>query len=535
MARRDIGKLAAASVSCALMSIRILPLILFALSACAFTSAEPVQLPTATTVRVVPATLVPTVNRQAHVIPSIQPDNTETPTPVTDCAGDDTLAPVHYAAVVNLNYTQRALVARQTVRYVNRTADALPELVLNVEANQWPGAFTAEAVQVAGDAAVYEITGRRMSVELPEALETGCAQELEISFQLNVPQIGEGISAFKGFLGHTPRQLNLSNWLLTVAPYLNGDWVIRDASLIGEQTVAEVADWDVTLNISGAGESLQIAAPGEVRQTGARNWHIAVQHSRDFAVSLSDAFAVASAETESGVTVEVYTYPDAQVVGENGNTLDGAAYALEVAVESLKMFEDLFGAYPHSRLVVVEGDFPDGMEFSGIVFVSRDWFTRWPGNPASYLMLITVHEVAHQWWYAGVGSDQALAPWLDEALATYSEYVFIEEYYPELKDWWWAFRVDNYSPEGFVDSAVYEFSSIREYINAVYLLGARMLHELRGDLGTDAFFALLRAYAEAGHGQIVSPDLLWSLMTQEQLQATQATRQKYLRQPGLSG
>src|SRR5690606_13239018 len=147
----------------------------------------------------------------------------------------------------------------------------------------------------------------------------------------------------------------------------------------------------------------------------------------------------------------------------------------DVASKSMAKFADLFGPYPHSRIAVVEGDFPDGMEFSGMVFVSRDWFTRWPGTGASYLTIITVHEIAHQWWYAGVGSDQALAPWLDESLATYSEYIFYEEYYPDLKDWWWSFRVDAYSPQGFVDSTVYEFSSIREYINAVYLRGAHML------------------------------------------------------------
>src|SRR5690606_12403973 len=123
----------------------------------------------------------------------------------------------------------------------------------------------------------------------------------------------------------------------------------------------------------------------------------------------------------------------------------------------------------------------------------------------------------------------------DESLATYSEYIFYEEYYPDLKDWWWSFRVDAYSPQGFVDSTVYEFSSIREYINAVYLRGAHMLHAMRGELGTDDFFDLLNAYATAGQGRIVSADLLFSLMTTEQLQLTQATRQRYLRQPGLAG
>ena len=33
-----------------------------------------------------------------------------------------------------------------------------------------------------------------------------------------------------------------------------------------------------------------------------------------------------------------------------------------------------------------------------------------------------VHEVAHQWWYNQVGSDQIMNPWLDEGLAEFSMY-----------------------------------------------------------------------------------------------------------------
>lgn len=144
-------------------------------------------------------------------------------------------------------------------------------------------------------------------------------------------------------------------------------------------------------------------------------------------------------------------------------------------------------------------------------------------------MLITVHEVAHQWWYTQVGSDAALTPWLDEALSTYSEYAFIEQFYPTLVDWWWNFRIEQYAPEGFVDSTVYEFTTIRAYINAVYLNGVRMLHQMRQDLGSEAFFGLLNRYAQANNGRVVSPTAFWSQFSSEQLAATAATRARFLR------
>ena len=38
------------------------------------------------------------------------------------------------------------------------------------------------------------------------------------------------------------------------------------------------------------------------------------------------------------------------------------------------------------------------------------------------------HETAHQWFYSLVGNDQALDPWLDEALATWAQAVFDRTY-----------------------------------------------------------------------------------------------------------
>ena len=299
---------------------------------------------------------------------------------------------------------------------------------------------------------------------------------------------------------------------------------------IGEQIVSEIADWEISLNVANAPENLTIAAPGEVTEVDDHQWSIIHHNSREFSLSMSHQFNVAQQEV-NGVNVELYSFDDALVQTENG-TVDGAAHALDIATESLAMFSDLFGDYPHKRFVVVQGDFPDGMELSGLVFVSGDWFRSYTGSPAGYLTIITVHEVAHQWWYARVGSDQANTPWLDEALATYSEYIYYEEHYPALRDWWWQFRVGTFVPPDYagatVDSSVYQFSTIREYINAVYLRGARMLDALRRDLGTDAFFEWLRRYAEAGADRIVTPELFWSLLSPSELLRTQQTRETYL-------
>lgn len=439
-----------------------------------------------------------------------------------------------YSVVADLNYAKRTVDVRQDVVYTNTTGRALSQIVFNVETNRAVGAFNLHSLAVASgtdSASVYELVGQRLTLDLPEALPENCAIHLSLGFTLNVPEIGQGLSAFRGFFGYSARQLNLGHWLPTVAVYQGGDWVTHQATFIGEQWVLDAADWDITINVLEAASSLQVAAPGTAIQQGPQMWRFTLAAARDFTLSMSEQFRVLKQETSDGAVVELYGFEDALVQAQTGRVLDASGFALRSAAKSLSMYSDLFGAYPYQRLVIVQGDFPDGMEFSGIVFVSGDWFRAYDGTPLGYLMIITVHEVAHQWWYASVGSDSAMNPWLDEALATYSEYIFIEEYYPDLKSWWWQWRVDRFVPQGNVDSTVYQFNTIREYINAVYLRGVRMLHDLRQDLGTEAFFALLRQYAETGTGQIATPETFWGLLTPEQWARTGITRERYLQHP----
>lgn len=515
-----------------LISILIFGTLGFSILGCSFTQAEPALPPTATTVRVIQATPVPTFSRDMQPVASVVPEATEIVSQM-DCRSTAGQPATQHTVVADVDYPTRSLRVQQDLRYINRGNESLPEIVLNVEPNRIAGAFTLDGIEFGSGAPVpaYELTGRRLVVELGESLDPGCTLELRLKYQLYVPPVGDGVSALSGYFSYTPRQFNLGHWLATVALRSGGAWITHEVIAIGEQLVSDIADWDVTLNVSDGPDGLVIAAPGTVENEDDDSWRFRHMDAREFSLSMSNQFNVTEQAASNGVTVEMYAYDDA-VVQTEGGEVDSAAHALDAAARSIAMFSDLFGAYPYERFVVVQGDFPDGMEFSDLVFVSGDWFRSYVGNPASYLTIITVHEVAHQWWYARVGNDQATTPWLDEALATYSEYIFFEEYYPELKDWWWQTRVDTFVPPDYagatVDSSVYRFTSIREYINAVYLRGARMLELLRRDLGTDAFFDWLRRYSEAGTGRVVTPDQFWSLLTPEQQMQTYTTRAAYL-------
>ena len=454
-----------------------------------------------------------------------------TPAPTQSrCLSDEERPPRRVFADVRVDYAAKTALVKQRIEFLNREEAALKEIVLDVQSNQWEDSFQLEHLSVNGRQVSHELLLNRLSLGLPEPLEKNCWLEIELGFRLQPSEIRDGLRSYRGFFGYSPRQLNLGHFLPTVAARLAGQWRIHEPIGIGEQVVYEVADWQVRVSVENAAPSLTLAAPGAVAALADNSWLVTLPDSRDFAISLSEEFVLHERQINEGLSLAVYSFADARI-NAGGFWLDGAEHTLTEAVKALDLFSRLFGEYERERFVIVQGDFPDGMEFSGLVFVGSAWFYQYDGSPRNYLTLISVHEIAHQWWYAKVGNDAALNPWLDEALATYSEYLYIESEYPAERNWWWSFRVAGYFPQGKVDSTVYEFRTPREYINAVYLRGVQMLQNLRDDIGDEAFFELLRAYGEAGAGRVADPTLFWRHLTEEQGPITQDTRSEFLRDP----
>jgi aminopeptidase N len=139
------------------------------------------------------------------------------------------------------------------------------------------------------------------------------------------------------------------------------------------------------------------------------------------------------------------------------------------------------------------------------------------GTPGEYLVAIAAHETAHQWWYGRVGNDQALEPWLDEALCTYSELIYYENLYPESVQWWWSYRVDYYAPSGAINISIYNpdgsATPYLTYKNSVYLNGAHFLDDLRKQIGDDIFFVFLKDYAEKMYLQIAGGQQFFDILS----------------------
>lgn len=463
--------------------------------------------PTPTPIRVTePASVTPTtIATHTAVPPSPIPSPTPPPAPEV----------THYALWAILDNAQRRLTVTQTITYVNKTTATHTTLPLLIEPARSPDVFHLQTLAAADQSPLaYTQTDAQLTITLPAPLPPDGYVTLHLTYTLNIP-------AQPGDFGYTPRQTNFGNWYPMVPPYSAArGWISNEPANVGEHLVYDRADYDVYLRITPTDPMPVLAANGFV--DGRDGWqHYQLRSARNFAWSVGH-YVVATA-VHDGVQVTGYAFPEDEAIGR---------VALDTTVQALILFSDLFAPYPHDALTLVVADFRDGMEFDGLYFLDQGLYQRYNGTPREYLIPIAAHETAHQWWQGIVGSDQAQEPWLDEALATYSELLFYEQHYPELVEWWWHFRVNRFEPTGWVDSTIYAFDRFRPYVNTIYLRGALLLHDMRGQVGDDAFFAFLRAYTQAGlHTEQLTGADFWQIWSETTQTDSQELRQRYFLAP----
>jgi hypothetical protein len=421
---------------------------------------------------------------------------TETPTAVPTVTPD--LERPQYSLDLQLNYSAKAATVNETITYPNWTGETLNNLVLAVEPNLWSGGFSLKSLAIDNQPITnytLENLSQRLEIPLPQPLPPSGTLIITITYGLILPQMqaySNPNEVRPQIYGYSEKQVNFVEWYPFVVPYISGQgWLLHNPWFYGEHLVYDLADFDVQVSFTD-GANPQIAASGvevkpelaDVTPTGVMTHHFVLEEGRTFALSMSDFFKVAT-QTVGDVTVYAYYFG---IYNASGEAL------LQTTVEAMQTYSEKFGPYPHKTLTAVQGDFNDGMEFSGLYFISRDYFNLYDGTPKNYLVTIAAHETAHQWWFDTVANDQALEPWLDEALATYSERIYYETVYPDFVDWWWGYRYFEFLRAGDVDTQIYDGGGQRPYWDKVYLTGARFLEDLRQRVGDETFFAFLKDY-----------------------------------------
>lgn len=242
-----------------------------------------------------------------------------------------------------------------------------------------------------------------------------------------------------------------------------------------ESATSEAAQVDLTVTAPGRSTVLASGTPDRPVDAGGgrRRWHSVADRARDVSVAVGP-FRVKESTVE-GTRVQVGTPP--------ATAPDALLAESERAVRELSR---RYGPSPFpmislARLPLGGG----GIEYPGSILMLDD------------SRLVTVHEVAHQWFYGMVGNSQARDPWLDEAFASFAEATVDG-----------TARADEglLRAPGRVGASVAEFGADEGgYYSTVYGKGAAALAAARDAAGAEQFHAALRCYVNANAWRIARP------------------------------
>lgn len=374
------------------------------------------------------------------------------------------------------------------IEYTNTTGGPLYDLALRLWPNdpQYQSEMIAGPVMRDGRTLAADLEGDGTVMRIPFALpiEDGDTISLAVPFEVKIGP----------FQGQDPRRLGITEGVL-IAPtfypliprWLGEDWEVETAPPGGDTTNSETALYHLVIT---APADLEPAVSGiEIDRTS-----IGDQQEATFVTGpMRDvAFALGPFEenvrTVGGVSLRLWTLVD------HGDDVDTV---LDSAEAQFRLLSDLVGPYPYPELDIVDapGAF-GGIEYPGLVYIGT-LGTPWVIEP-------TVHEVAHQWFYALIGDDQVDEPWLDEAAATFATALYYEisqgtgrgaGYLSELR----AVVRNNRNAELPIGLPVGEYASVNEYAVMVYFKGALFFDALRQQLGDRGFESFLQAYYDQYH------------------------------------
>ena len=206
------------------------------------------------------------------------------------------------------------------------------------------------------------------------------------------------------------------------------------------------------------------------------SWHLSKPASSYVVTVATGDYTRTSNTSQSGMEISYWVPSDRP----------GLATGLEAAAAGLDWLEDLLGPYPFDSLGFVLVDSQSGMETQTMITLGTTDYTTSEA--------VLVHEMAHQWYGDQVTPEDWRDVWMNEGMAMYLQGCWQAEAdgrtVDEVMDDYASLEGDMREDAG--PPAAYDPKQFGD--GNIYYGPALMWHELRQEIGDDAFWTVVREW-----------------------------------------
>lgn len=416
-----------------------------------------------------------------------------------------------YNITLEINPETSIVKGIQKVNYHNRTGERLKTLCFNLYLNAFSkdsdyqpyfqefrdtifysgreyGYINITSVFVDGEAAPFTTDITKLEIDLVDGLMPYKDTQITLQFEAYIPKINHRT-------GSNRNAMWFGSFIPVVSVYEGGEFRVDPYYKAGDPFYAESANYTVSIKAPKIYKA--IGAGNEIIKEGqdSTTTIFTAKMVRDFAFALIDRnYRSISVTTKDGVDINMYYISD----------IDNVDYIITGAKNAMEFFSAYVGSYPYEKFDIVEAGMfiPAGMEYSQLTFIDGKYL-----KTASATRTIS-HEIAHQWFYNVVGSDQIKSPWLDEGLAS-----FLQEkiFYPDMESLRKKIEVD-YQRLSAMPALSYKLSddlsvykNWSDYYNVQYAKSKIMLYTLNAKMGEENFSKFIKEYYSNYSFKIAQP------------------------------
>ena len=396
-----------------------------------------------------------------------------------------------YQVKVKLADDYKSLSGSESIQYTNNESANLNEIYLQLFPNAFGPYLKVQraAINEVAIQPVLEFNNTAARFTLFQPLKPGETLQLQLDYTLEVPtdfQFSYGLFVYADGI------LSLYQFIPLIPVFNEQGWQVSELITIGDLTFNDSSFFEVQVD---APELLVIAASGvrisQNLENGRRIENYLAGPVRDFYLVASLNYKVSTVKWQD-VIINSYALQEDQTSSD---------LVLAEARHALEIYSNEFGLYPFTELDLVSAPMHNalGMEYSGIVALSIDLYDPLIiAENRKYLESTTAHEIAHQWFFNIIGSDQVDEPWLDEGMAQFATGLYFQDLYGDTAgeqyhlSWQqrWQWIQSQPIPIGLTVSAYTK----DQYSPIIYGRAPLFIQSLKEKLGRDRFSNFLHNY-----------------------------------------